>query len=112
MHEFSVAQHIIEIALQSAKEHHVDHISSVEVEIGQAAGVVTEALEFAWESAVRDTALQNAALLIKEIPVSVVCRSCGMQYDPQEIFDLCPRCGDMNPDIIRGKELRVSAIIT
>ncbi|MBN1158186.1 MAG: hydrogenase maturation nickel metallochaperone HypA [Bacteroidales bacterium] len=112
MHEFSIAQHIIEIALQTAKEHDVDQISSVEVEIGQAAGVVIEALEFAWESVVRDTPLQDAALTIKIIPVSVVCRTCGMNYSPRELLDLCPQCGDMNPEIIRGKELRVSAIVT
>lgn len=112
MHEFSVAQNIIDITLQSAKEHHVDSISSVEVEIGQAAGVVIEALEFAWESAIKDTPLQNTALVIKSIPLIVVCRNCGTQYNPEELFDICPHCGDMNPEIVKGRELRVSAIVT
>ncbi len=112
MHEFSVAQNIVDIALQSAKEHHVDHIASVEVEIGQAAGVVIEALEFAWESATKDTMLQHTALVIKPVPLIVVCRNCGLQYNPQELFELCPQCGDMNPEIVKGRELRVSAIIT
>lgn len=112
MHEFSVAQNIVDIALQSAKEHQVDCITSVEVEIGQAAGVVVEALEFAWDSATKDTMLQHTVLVIKPVPLVAVCRNCRLQYNPQEPFELCPQCGSMNPEIVKGRELRVSAIVT
>jgi len=111
MHEFSVAQHIIDIALQSAKQQQVDQIVSVEVEIGQAAGVVVEALEFAWESATKDTLLRDTALVIKFIPVTISCRNCKTQYFPRDLIEICPQCGDYDPEILTGKELRVSAII-
>jgi len=111
MHEFSIAQHIVDIAIQSATENQVDQVASVEVEIGQAAGVVADALEFAWESATKDTMLQQTTLVIKSIPVEIICKNCRTHYNPREIYDICPQCGDVNPEIIKGKELRVTAII-
>ena len=112
MHEFSIVQSIIEIAESTAREHRAEHISSVEVEIGQAAGVVQEALEFAWESAITDTLLEQAALVVKSVPLEVACRHCGMQYNPSEIFETCPNCGRGDPEILKGLELRVTAIVT
>lgn len=111
MHEFSIAQHIVDIALQTRKEYGIDKVTSVEVEIGEASGVVAEALEFAWESAIKDTDLQNSELVIKSIAVEVTCRSCKTQFNPGDLLDICPQCGDLYPEILKGRELRVSAII-
>jgi hydrogenase nickel incorporation protein HypA/HybF len=112
MHEFSIVQSIVNIALKSADLHHVEHISAVEVEVGQASGVVPEAMEFAWEAAIKGTLLCNAALKIKEIPLTLKCRICKHQYQPEEIYDACPQCGAVNPEILTGKELKVVAIET
>jgi hydrogenase nickel incorporation protein HypA/HybF len=112
MHEFSLVQSIVDIALESANRHHIEHISAVEVEVGSASGVVPEAMEFAWEAATKDTLLNNASLKIKHIPLRVQCGICRMQYEPEEIYEVCPGCGEISPEIITGKELRVVAIET
>ena len=112
MHEFSIVQSIVEIVLDSARKHGVDQISAVEVEVGQCSGVVREAMEFAWEAATADTPLSNTSLKIKSIPLTLKCTSCRHQYHPEEIFDACPRCHGVNPEIITGKELKVVAIET
>jgi hydrogenase nickel incorporation protein HypA/HybF len=112
MHEFSIVQSIIDIAEKTAREHQAGQIASVEVEIGQAAGVVQEALEFAWESAIKDTMLNRASLVVKSIPVELACRHCGTHYSPEEIYETCPVCGKTDPEILKGLELRVSAIVT
>jgi len=112
MHEFSIVQSIIDIAETTARENQAEHVSTVEVEIGQAAGVVQEALEFAWDSAIRDTLLDQAVLVVKSIPVEVACRRCGTNYNPAEIYETCPHCGHCDPEILKGLELRVTAIVT
>jgi hydrogenase nickel incorporation protein HypA/HybF len=112
MHEFSIITHIIDIVLDSAISHDINEIKAVEIEVGQASGVVKEALNFAWDSAIRGTILENAALVIRLIPVKACCRKCQNIYFPQEPFDACPRCGEFNPEIITGRELRVIAIET
>jgi hydrogenase nickel incorporation protein HypA/HybF len=112
MHEFSIVQSIVDIALESANLHHIEHVSAVEVEVGQASGVVPEAMEFAWEAAIKGTPLSEASLKIKQIPLTVKCSICQFHYDPEEIFEACPHCGGINPEILTGKELKVVAIET
>jgi hydrogenase nickel incorporation protein HypA/HybF len=110
MHEFSIVQHIVEIALESAHRHGAESILSVEVEVGQAAGVVKEAMEFAWEAAGKGTLLEGATLVITSVPLRVACRNCRTAYQPADLFDACPGCGHVSPEIVTGKELRVVAI--
>ena len=112
MHEFSIIQGIVDIVLATAREKEVTHISLVEVEVGRASGVIREAMEFAWEAARKDTLLSQAGLKIVEIPLVVRCNTCGRQYEPVEIYEICPGCGEVNPEIITGKELRVVAVET
>lgn len=112
MHEFSIVQNIIEIALDTARKHNVKLISAVEVEVGQSSGVVKEAMEFAWEAAIDGTILSKASLRIRQIPLRVNCGICRQEYLPEDIYDACPACGETSPEIITGRELRVVAIET
>jgi len=112
MHEFSIVQNITEIVLDSARRHGVEHVSAVEVEVGQASGVVKEAMEFAWEAVQKGTLLNNTVLRLIHIPLKVKCGICQHQYMPDEMYESCPACGETNPEIIAGRELRVVAIET
>ena len=55
MHELSIAQSIVQLSEQQAREHHSLQIEEVELEIGRLAGVELQTLEFAMESAVKGT---------------------------------------------------------
>jgi hydrogenase nickel incorporation protein HypA/HybF len=110
MHEFSIVQRIVEIALEAAAKNQAENVICVEVEVGQASGTVPEAMEFAWESARKDTLLEQASLVIRLIPLVIRCRSCGLQHTPENIYESCPHCGAISPEIISGKELRVTSI--
>jgi hydrogenase nickel incorporation protein HypA/HybF len=107
MHEFSIIFNIVDIAIGSADQNGLKSVSSVEVEIGKASGIEPSAMEFAWESARKDTILENARHFI---PLCLQCRTCGMQYEPEDMYNPCPACGDINARILTGKELRVVAI--
>jgi hydrogenase nickel incorporation protein HypA/HybF len=110
MHEFSIIFNIVDIAIGSADQNGLKSVSSVEVEIGKASGIEPSAMEFAWESARKDTILENARLVMHFIPLCLQCRTCGMQYEPEDMYNPCPACGDINARILTGKELRVVAI--
>jgi hydrogenase nickel incorporation protein HypA/HybF len=112
MHEFAIIQNIIDIAAKTAKENNISHVSAVEVEVGKAAGVIREAMEFAWEAAIKETILRDAILKITEKSLVVKCMICQQQYEPCDIYEPCPGCGEINPEVISGKELRVVAIET
>jgi len=77
MHEFSIALNILEIAESTAMQHEASGISEVEVEVGDAAGVNIEALEFAWESAAGSSPLlKQSKLTIHPVPLIFECARC------------------------------------
>ncbi len=51
MHEFSIVNNIVDIAIGSAEQNGLKTVSCVEIEVGKAAGIEPSAMEFAWESA-------------------------------------------------------------
>jgi len=110
MHEFSIIQNIIDIAVATAKSNNISHVRSVEVLVGKASGVIREALEFAWEAAVKESILSNAVLTITEKSLLIKCLICGQEYEPCDIYESCPGCGDINPHVLSGQELKVIAI--
>ncbi len=110
MHEFSVALNIVDIASGTAKDAGAERINEVEIDVGVLSGVIVEALEFALESAVIDTLLENAKITINEIKSKARCNECGTEFSPESHIEQCPQCGSFGFDIIRGKELRVKSI--
>ena len=110
MHEFSIALSIVDIAADAAAKNKVHIVREIEVEIGQIAGVIPEALEFAWESARKNTPVAEAVLKIRQVELEVRCHACGSRYKPAELYGACPGCGEIQPEILSGKELRVVAI--
>ena len=110
MHEFSIALSIAGIAADVAAKNHLHTVHEVEVELGQIAGVIPEALEFAWESARKNTLVAEAVLRIRLVELEVRCHACGQLHKPSDLYSACPACGLIQPEIVTGKELRVVAI--
>ena len=109
MHELSIAQNIVEIVLDSVKENNAESVSKVELLVGEASGVVIEALETAMESAVKQTILENTKIEIINVPSKLKCVSCGKIIKSKELFVLCPECNSFT-EVIEGKELKIKSI--
>jgi hydrogenase nickel incorporation protein HypA/HybF len=110
MHEFSIAMNIINIATAEAGKAKANEIREIEIEIGQASGVVREALEFALESAVKETVLEKAAIIIHEIRSIAECTSCKHRFQTDSPVSICPECGDITANLVSGRELKVKSI--
>ena len=101
---------IIEIAEENARNANTSVINEIELDIGSQSGVVLEALEFAMQSAVKGTMLENAKVKINHIQAKAACAQCHNEFFVEDIFTPCPECGNPFCEIIRGKELRVKSI--
>lgn len=111
MHEFSVALNIVEIAENSAVANGASQVSAVEVEIGEASGVVREALEFAWEAAAGSSEIvKGARLILNSIPLLMQCGKCGQHFSPAEVYEACSHCGEALANVVQGRELRVKSV--
>jgi hydrogenase nickel incorporation protein HypA/HybF len=98
MHELSIVMSIVETAEEKVKEHHASSVESIDLIIGDLAGVDSQALDFAWDSAVKNTVLQKAKRNVIHVPA-------------KELYDSCPLCGEPLLQIIQGKELQIKSMI-
>jgi hydrogenase nickel incorporation protein HypA/HybF len=111
MHEFSIAMNIVDIVNDYAGKEKASVVREIEIEVGELSGIVMEALEFAIASAVKDTALEKARIVMRVIPGKARCIQCFHEYPTDDLFKRCPLCRSCAPDIIGGKELRVKSIM-
>lgn len=111
MHELSIVMGIVEIAAAETRKAGAQAVESIELDIGQLAGVQLDSLEFAWEVAVKNTVLQKAERHIHLIPGKARCNDCGTEFNMQQLYDACPHCGQYFNDIIQGQELRVKSLV-
>ncbi len=111
MHEFSLAQNIIEIVDDTLKQHGAHQAKEIELEIGTLSGVEISALEMALESLKPGTIIENTKVKLIITKAKAICRNCKNEYFPEDLFSPCPKCSGYGPEIISGKELLVKSIV-
>jgi hydrogenase nickel incorporation protein HypA/HybF len=109
MHEVSIAQGMLDIALGYCEKNAHSVIKSITVKIGKAAGVVPDSLQFAFETLKPGTIAENAVLIIDEVPVTGTCNSCGKHFTVDETYVIqCPLCESMSFKVETGRELNIA----
>ena len=110
MHELSIALGIVKIAREELAKAQARKVISIELEIGDLAGIEFEALDFVWPMAVKDTVLEDAQRKINKIQGVAKCLECSKEFPLVQVYDPCPNCNSYLKGIIKGKELRVQAL--
>ncbi|MEW2250926.1 hydrogenase maturation nickel metallochaperone HypA [Streptomyces sp. NPDC014776] len=113
MHELSIATAIVEQAGQIARADGADGVVSVTVRVGELAGVVPDALHFAFEVARDGTALAAARLVVEQVPAHAWCGECAEEFAVgMPPFFWCPRCDRPSRELRRGRELEITGVET
>jgi hydrogenase nickel incorporation protein HypA/HybF len=107
MHELSIADAVVRIALRHADGRRA---TRVELKVGYLRQVVPSALEFAFELLAAGTALEGAELAIEEVPVEGHCRRCGAHGRLAGFPLRCESCGSLDLELTAGEELLVDAL--
>jgi hydrogenase nickel incorporation protein HypA/HybF len=111
MHELSIAVSLVEIACQEAAQAGAEKVGRVYLKVGAFAGVVRDALTFAFDIATEGTMLEGATLVIEDSPMVVYCAACRAEKEPPDLYRLCcPECGAPTPEVRRGRELELTAL--
>ncbi|HMK56708.1 MAG TPA: hydrogenase maturation nickel metallochaperone HypA [Dissulfurispiraceae bacterium] len=109
MHELSIAQSLLEVALENCSSKGFSRIGSIKVVIGRASGVMSDALIFGFNALKDGTVASEAALEVEEVPVSGHCNDCGADFTTEESYVLsCPHCGGLSYTIGTGRELMIT----
>jgi len=107
MHELSVTQSVLDIALKNAGKRKIKQVNLV---IGQFASIVDDSVQFYWEIISKDTPAEGSVLHFERIPGEMTCQSCGYTFRPTgETFD-CPACSSSHVKISKGEEFQVDSI--
>lgn len=110
MHEASIMQNALEIALEQARLAGATKIHSLKLRVGELSGVVPEALEFAFDAVVKGTIAQAAQLEIDYIPIVCHCSNCNLDFQPANLFYECHQCHKISIDVVRGRELEIASL--
>jgi hydrogenase nickel incorporation protein HypA/HybF len=111
MHEVSIAVAVCEEVTQRASSEKAKRIVSVRLRAGELTCIVSEALRFAWDVVTEGTIAAGSRLEIERIPVQIRCRTCESVQAPVGATALvCVRCGTPAAEIVRGRELEVTAM--
>ncbi len=109
MHEASIALSILDIVSTKCKEQGCSSVDSITVQIGKAAGIMAESLQFAFDAAKDNTPAKNAKLIVETVPVAGKCNDCKKEFtagDSQYVFS-CPLCGSQSFEITGGREMDI-----
>lgn len=110
MHELSIAMSLVEAAEEEAGRHS-GVVSAIHIKLGPLSGVVKSALLSAFELAVEGTTIQGARLVVDDVPLVIHCAICARDHEVSgDTWFLCPGCGTPSADVVRGKEMEMTAL--
>ena len=111
MHELSAAEHLVQVVTDELGDNWPGQVVSVRLRVGPLAGVVPQALRFAYDAATAGTLLERSSLIIDEVPAAVYCPRCQRERDLPDVTQVrCPVCATPTPEIVRGRELEVVSV--
>ena len=107
MHELSVTQEMLDIALNKAKEVGAKKISNINLVIGEMSGIIDDSVQFYFDFLSEGTIAHKAVLTFRRVPVKVKCLGCGNTYSPETTPWDCPECSQWNAEVIAGREFYI-----
>jgi len=110
MHEGSIAQNLLTIALEKAKEYKANTITLIRVKVGEFTVVNQSALEFAFDNFSKGTIAEKASLKIISSPLLGKCRKCNEVFEIKKDNFICSKCHSLEIDIISGEDLYIEDI--
>lgn len=109
MHELSITQSVLEIALRHAEEADAKRITRLTLVIGELSSIVDESIQFYWDIISEDTIAEGAELHFKRIQGTLRCLACGHTFPLNEDY-ACPKCGSHQAIVNGGDDFRLESI--
>lgn len=110
MHEVSLMEQTLAIALDQAQQQKAQRIHRLKMRIGEVSGVVPDALSFAFDVVTAGTIAEGATLEIESVPVTCLCPHCDLIFNPPDLFYECPQCGTYIHKPLAGQEIELTSL--
>ncbi len=106
MHELSITRSVVTTITGRLGDAPVRRIR---LEVGRLSGIVPDSMRFCFEMVAAGTTCEGAALEIDEPPGRAHCRSCGADFDTDEVLPLCA-CSSADIAVLGGTQLRIREV--
>ena len=110
MHELSVTENILNIALTHAEKSSASRVTDIFLVIGQLSSIVDDSVQFYWDFVSENTICSGAKLHFQRKPARFLCSSCNNEFQIKDELTSCPSCGGMQITITSGEEFYVDSI--
>ena len=110
MHELSVTESLLKLALSYAEQAHASKVTDLNVVIGRLSSIVDDSVQFYWDFVAEDTLCAGAKLHFERRPAVLKCMDCSKEFTIQEEMTPCPDCGGVHTIILGGEEFFLDSI--
>jgi hydrogenase nickel incorporation protein HypA/HybF len=110
MHEASITESMLSLALEKAREAKAAKITSINLVVGELAGVVPDCVQFYFDAISKNTMAEGARLNFEIKPTQIRCRQCQNVFTPTDHKWVCPKCGESSVEIASGRECYMESI--
>ena len=110
MHELSITESILKIALDHAEKAKARRITDLHIVMGELASMVDDSIQFYWEIIAKDTIAEKATLHFRRVAAELQCMTCFEKYHPTDKELVCPNCHGVDAKIIKGEEFALESI--
>ena len=133
MHEWALAEAVIETAIEESRKEGLEEISEITVQIGELQQIELEVFQFALDEIAKahdeDSLLTNAKMRLETEQAIFKCRVCGTEWDYRDtgvnddegeaihfapevahVYVRCPSCKSPDFEVIQGRGVLLKAI--
>ena len=110
VHELSITQNILDIALQAAAQQKASRIREIRLRMGPFSGVVPECVQMYLDVLAKGTPAEGAKIKVTTVPLKVLCRDCGREGEIDRAHIACPFCGSLRLKRLSGREFLVESL--
>jgi len=110
MHELSVVESLLTVALENGEKAQATRILKIYIVVGDLSGVVDESVDFYFKFLSEKTIAAGASIIFMHKPTRLRCRACNAVFSPEGLNFHCPHCKEQQVDIIGGRELYVDRL--
>jgi hydrogenase nickel incorporation protein HypA/HybF len=107
MHEQSIVESILTLALENAEKANARKIVSINLVVGSYTGVVEDAVNFYFGFLSKNTIAAGAKINCTHVPGQLRCRDCDILFPLQKRDYHCPKCEGRRVEIVGGRELYI-----
>lgn len=109
MHEMSITQNLLDLALKHAQQAGAARITDLYLVIGELSSVVDESIQFYWDFVTKDTIAAGATLHFERVGATLRCQECGQEFPLNEDYH-CPHCQSRRVVVASGDQFFLQSI--